>query len=91
MFQLHVFDQTATTAKGNSLQIRGNGLQFQDNGGQYLTFGQAYSSTEGAYIITQTLYLLTGQIIYYINTSPTTGLTWYYDKGHTGLTITQLC
>jgi len=92
MFNLHVFDTTAnTTNRGNCLQICGNGLpNTQPNGGQYLTFGQAYNSTEGAYVITQTLFLTSGQIIYYRN-SGSVGLTWFYGKGSTELTITQLC
>jgi hypothetical protein len=91
-FQLQVYDNSANlTTRGNCLQLRGNGLQFQDNGGQYLMFGQEYNDSGGQYVITQTLYLLTGQIIYYRNTSPSVGLTWYFGKGHTNLTITQLC
>jgi len=92
MFNLHVFDVSANmTTRGNCLQICGNGLpQTQPNGGQYLTFGQAYNSSEGAYVITQTLLLTSGQIIYYRN-SGSVGLTWFYGKGCTELTITQLC
>jgi hypothetical protein len=92
MFNLHIFDTTANmTDKGNCLQICGNGLpQTQPNGGQYLTFGQSYNSAEGAYVITQTLLLTSGQIIFFKN-SGSVDLNFYYGKGCTELTITQLC
>jgi hypothetical protein len=91
MFNLHVFDTTANaTTRGNCLQICGTGLpQTQPNGGQYLTFGQAYNSSEGAYVITQTLLLTAGKTIYFKN-SGNDVLQFYYGKGCTELTITQL-
>jgi hypothetical protein len=71
-------------------QICGTGLpQTQPNGGQYLTFGQAYNSSEGAYVITQTLLLTAGKNIYFKN-SGNDVLRFYYGKGCTELTITQL-